>query len=153
MACPPTSALKSCRAMTALGQLATRWRSLQDFPHASALKTYRILQDLVRTVHGSCGSFPCRSGLSGTAEPLLTPLLRLPMAHSMPHASSAAAPQPLWQLSCLAQKIKQINLLCLPTFLSLLGKRVTLPLALFISSIQSSGRQHTFFFRTYRLPF
>lgn len=86
LACPLTLSLKCCRVMTALGQLATRWRSLQDLPHASVLKKHCILQDLVRTVHGSCCSLPCRTGLSGTTEPSLAPLSCPPTVHSMPHA-------------------------------------------------------------------
>jgi len=140
----PTLAQKSCTVMTALSQLAARWRNPQDMPSASVLRKHCILQDLVRTVHGGCCSFPCRSRLSSTAEPSLAPLSHLPTVHSMPQTQLGRGISTSIAAKLPGPKNKTNKSALLPTFLSLPGKHVGQLLALFFSSIQSYGRHCAF---------
>lgn len=80
LACSLAFALNPCRLITALGQLAARWRFLQVLPHASVLEKHCTLQEFVWTVHRCC-SFVCRIVLSGSAKHNLIPLSTLTSAH------------------------------------------------------------------------
>lgn len=104
-------------------------------------------------MHGTCCSFPCRSGLSGTAEPSLAPLSHPPTAHSMPHAQLGRGISTTVVAKLSGPKSQTNKSALLPTFLSLLRKRVRLLLALFPSSIQSSGRPCAFVFTPTVYPF